>query len=73
MTASEERRGMVCHLQNSMYGIREAGRIWGVVIMNKLLEWGFKESVADPRLPLYTEVEEFIIIIVVDEIDFFSN
>lgn len=64
-TRRGERPGMVCLLQKSMYGIREAGRIWGVVILNTLFEWGFKQSVADPCLLFYTEVEEFIIILIV--------
>lgn len=65
---------MVFLLQKSMYGIQKAGRIWCVVIINTLFERGFKQSVAEPRLLFYTEVEAFIIIVIfVENMAFVSN
>lgn len=35
-TGPKELRGMVCRIIMSMYGINQAGRIWGTIIMESV-------------------------------------
>lgn len=66
--------GKVCLLLNSMYGLIQAGIIWGSVLMNDLMDWGFAQSVIDARVLLKRVDEMFVaVIIVVDDMLFVSN
>lgn len=68
------RPGYVCKLNKSLYGLRQAGEIWGSVIHNQFLEWGFKQSNQDSRLYFLQKGSDFInLILVVDDMAFSSN
>ena len=68
------RPGFVCRLRKSIYGLRQAGYIWGTVIHAKFIEWGFEQSNQDQRLYFYRQGNKFInLILVVDDMAFSSN
>ncbi len=70
----EARPGMVCRLEKSIYGLKQAGNIWGSVMHSTLIQWGFRTSNFDPRLYMYKDNADFILIaIVVDDMAFASN
>lgn len=63
----------VLHLK-SLYGARQAGRIWGNEIHNEVIRLRFQQSTIDPRLYYFVLHSHFIILcIVVDDIAFASN
>ena len=64
----------VCELLKSMYGSKRAGKIWGSLLCETLLSWGFKQSLIDPRVFYKSVKQEFIIVVVVvDDLDFASS
>lgn len=66
--------GHVCELLQSMYGIKQAGEIWGSLLCEPLLNWGFTRSAVDPRIFFKVAGSEFImLVIVVDDLTFTSN
>lgn len=66
--------GKVCLLKKSMYGLRQAGVIWGSILVDALLTWGFQKSNIDHRVFLKSEQDMFVVIlIVVDDMLFVSN
>lgn len=70
----QQQPGMICKLERSIYGLRQAGNIWGSLLHNALVEWGFETSAFDQRLYLFRHDDQFIIIaIVVDDMAFSSN
>jgi len=65
---------MDCVLLKSMYGLKQAGEIWGALLSNSLLSWGFKVSKYDRRVYLIRNGHEFVIMaVVVDDIEFSAN
>lgn len=73
-TGRQKHPGMVCKLQKSLYGARQAGEIWGSVIHGKLLSWGFKQSSQDQRLYFLVSGSNFIVLLlVVDDMAFAST
>ena len=73
-TGIEERPGFVCKLQKSMYGLKQAGQIWGSVLASTLQSWGCQQSIIDPRVFFKQYGKEYnIIIVVVDDMSFVSN
>ncbi|KAJ0443321.1 putative RNA-directed DNA polymerase [Helianthus annuus] len=44
----------LCHLRKSLYGLKQAPRAWYMELTNFLLELGFRKSVADPSLFIYS-------------------
>ena len=70
----ESHPGMVCLLLKSLYGLRQAGEIWGSLLCITLLTWGFQVSNIDKRVYLLDVGTEFVIIlVVVDDMTFVSN
>ena len=66
--------GYVCKLVKSIYGARQAGEIWGSLLNEKFLSWGFKTSTFDNRLYFLRNADEFITLtVVVDDLAFASN
>ena len=66
--------GHVCQLEKSLYGLRQAGEIWGQVINQNFTKWGFQQSTQDPRLYFYQSNRSFInLILVVDDMAYCSN
>ena len=47
-------RPLVCKLQRSLYGLRQAGREWAAVLSAFLVEWGLSRSTIDTCLYIYT-------------------
>lgn len=73
-TNRKKRPGFVCRLEKSMYGIRQAGKIWGSLLVKALTNWGLK------TFPTYSRVVflsyEFLYIILcvtLDDLAFSSN
>ena len=66
--------GHACLLVKSLYGARQAGRIWGNLLHEKLTNWGFQPSTVDPRLYFFRQQSNYILLcVVVDDIVFASN
>ena len=66
--------GMVCFLQRSIYGARKACKIWGTVLHEALLSWGFIFSSVESRVYFVKKASSFIILTVVaDDLEFASN
>ena len=49
-----KKRPLVCKLRRSLYGLKQAGREWAVLLTAFLLDWGFARSPMDPCLYLFT-------------------
>ena len=61
-------------LQKSLYGVRQAGNIWGSALHKELMQWGFNVSKFDSRVYFFKVKQHFIIIaIVVDDMIFAAN
>lgn len=52
-------------LSKSMYRIRQAGRIWGSLLIDTLIKWGFKQSCTDKRILLLRIESNFIVMFIV--------
>ena len=51
---SPDGRRIVVKLDRSIYGLKQAGRVWWQLLTGFLLEWGFKQSAIDVCLYTYT-------------------
>ena len=51
---SPDGRRIVVKLDRSIYGLKQAGRVWWQLFTSFLLEWGFKQSTIDVCLYTYT-------------------
>ena len=51
---SRDGRRLVVKLERSIYGLKQAGRVWWQLLTSFLLEWGFKQSTIDVCLYTYT-------------------
>ena len=66
--------GYVCCLKKSIYGVRQAGNIWGSLVHSELLRWGFQVSKFDCRVYFLRSEFGFVIIaVVVDDISFAAS
>ena len=46
---------MVCKLNRSLYGLKQAGREWAILFARFLTEWGFKRSKIDVCMYIYVD------------------
>ena len=53
---------LVCKLKKSIYGLKQAGRLWNAMYNDALLELGFVRSTADPCVYTRTTAEGQLII-----------
>ena len=44
---------LVCKLNRSLYGLRQAGREWNTLLVKFIIDWGFKQSSVDV-MPVHT-------------------
>ena len=51
----ENRNPLVCRLNRSLYGLKQAGREWGLLFASFLLSWGFIRSTIDTCLFTYAK------------------
>jgi len=66
--------GHVCIPQSSLYGAKQAGKLWRSLLSNTLLDWNFRISNVDARLYFLREGVEFVIIAnFVDDLVFASH
>ena len=52
---NEKREPLVCRLNRTLYGLKQAGREWGVLFASFLVSWGFTRSTIDTCLFTYTQ------------------
>ena len=45
--------GQVCRLLKSLYGLKQAPRYWYQMLSDWLVQYGFKQSTADPCVFIY--------------------
>ena len=65
---------LVCKLQKSLYGLKQAGRNWNKLIDNWMKQYGFIQSHADPCLyTLQTTIRYLAIAIYVDDLISIDN
>ena len=61
---------LVCHLNRSIYGLKQSPRCWNQALDSRLKELGFKQTAGDPCL--YTRInsggEMFLVAVYVDDI-----
>ena len=67
-------RRLVCKLRRSLYGLKQAGREWAVLLTTFLVGWGFTRSRIDTCLYLYTHGTTFLwAAVYVDDVLLVSN
>ncbi|KAK6125101.1 hypothetical protein DH2020_041165 [Rehmannia glutinosa] len=61
--------GEVCHLQRSLYGLKQASRQWNTEFCNKLHQFGFTQSAHDHCLFIKHSADQFLVLLVyVDDV-----
>ena len=65
---------LIAKLRRSLYGLKQAGRIWFDLLKGVLMEWGFVQSKIDVCLYTYTKREDLLwLLIWVDDIICLTN
>lgn len=73
-TGVETIPGFICLLKKAIYGLKQAGEIWGSVLFHTLVSLEFKVSSFDKRVQFLHIEEKFVILaVVVDDIKFATN
>ena len=73
-SGAERASGKVCKVLKSIYGIAEAGKIWGNVLHRTVISWGFPQSGVDNRLDILINSQGLVILtVVVDDMVFASD
>ena len=57
----EDGNALVCKLLRSLYGLKQAGREWGMLFSGFLVEWGFVRSSIDTCLFIYNAADGAIL------------
>lgn len=70
----QSQKDFVCLLKTSMYGLKQAGEIWGSLLYRVYISFGFTVSSLDVRV-FFLQLHENVITlaVVVDDIKFASN
>lgn len=69
-----EKHGFIRKHNKSLYGLRQAGEIWGDLIYNKILDWGVMPPTNDQRPYSYGDQASCInVVLAVDDMAFSSN
>jgi hypothetical protein len=64
---------MVCHLKKSLYGLKQAARVWNIKLHNTLEKMGFKRMESDQSIYVYSrDGVQIILPVFVDDITFTS-
>lgn len=63
----EVKKGHVLHALRSLYGLKQAGRDWNLLLKAELLKMGFTQSLADPCLYMFKE-KGLSLLVYVDDI-----
>ena len=50
--------GHVCHLRKSIYGLKQASRVWAKKLQVSLQHYGFKELLSDPCIYFKTTAQD---------------
>ena len=70
----QRKPGHVAEVHGSIYGTKQAGKIWGSLLETSLTSWKFNTSRYDATIYFFRKGDEFVIVaIVVDSIVFASN
>lgn len=68
------KKGMVCCLKKSLYGLRQASRNWYSKLSQALVEYRFQESHADHSLFTYANGSIFLVVLIyVDDLVIAGN
>lgn len=68
------KKGMVCRLRKSLYGLKQASRNWYSKLSQSLIDYGFQESHADHSLFTYSKGDQFMAVLVyVDDLVIAGN
>lgn len=65
--------GRVCKLKKSLYGLKQAGRLWNHTIDSVLKQFGLKRSLMDPCIYYANDLKLLVSIYVDDILIFFSS
>ena len=53
---------LLCHLKQSIYGLKQSPRCWNHTLDNRLKEMGFKQAPCDPFLYIHSDSEGEILL-----------
>ena len=53
-------RLLICKLQRSLYGLKQAGRLWAALFSSFIVDWGFERSTVDTCLYTYTNGNDIL-------------
>ncbi|CAK1594133.1 unnamed protein product [Parnassius mnemosyne] len=62
----------VCHLLKSIYGLKQASRLWNIILCKVLKELGIEQSKTDPCI-YYDNIKKIYIAVWVDDLIIFSS
>lgn len=73
-THDADGRDLVVRLRRSLYGLKQAGREWHVLLANTLKQWGFNQSTIDVCLFTYTrDTSKLWVVVWVDDCVIMDN
>lgn len=60
------KKGKVLKILRSLYGLKQSARDWNLLLKSMMLEWGFRQSLADPCLFVHKTMEVMVLVFVDD-------